>query len=258
VTFRKISDREIDALCTELREVAFNLWWSWNPAAQQLFHELSPFFWEHSNHNAIEVVNWISGQELRTRLREPEFFARVSNVCGSFRSYMTAKQTWVRKNVPAALKAPVAYFSAEFGLHESLRIYSGGLGILAGDHAKSASDLGLPFVGVTLFYRQGYFQQQISNDGWQTERYPASEPAKLPITLVRNAHGEPVTASVQVGNDAIAFQGWRVAVGRGIVYLLDTDLPQNSQHSRDLTAHVYGGDQWVRIGQEILGTARAA
>jgi starch phosphorylase len=252
VTVRKITDREIDALSAELREVAGNLWWSWNPAAQQLFHELSPFFWEHSNHNAIEVVNWISGQELRTRLREPEFFSRVNAVCKSFRSYMTAKQTWVRKNAAAALKAPVAYFSAEFGLHESLRIYSGGLGILAGDHAKSASDLGLPFIGVTLFYRQGYFQQQISNDGWQTERYPVSEPAKLPITLVRDAKGEPVIASVQVGNETVAFQGWTVAVGRGTVYLLDTNLPQNSQHFRDLTAHVYGGDQWVRIGQEIL------
>ena len=249
---RKITDRDIDVLSAELREVAGNLWWSWNPAAQQLFHELSPFFWQHSNHNAIEVVNWISGQELRTRLREPEFFSRVNAVSKSFRSYMDSKETWVRKNAVAALKAPVAYFSAEFGLHESLRIYSGGLGILAGDHAKSASDLGLPFIGVTLFYRQGYFQQQVSNDGWQTERYPVSEPAKLPITLVRDAKGEPVMASVQVGNETVAFQGWTVAVGRGIVYLLDTNLPQNSQHFRDLTAHVYGGDQWVRIGQEIL------
>ncbi len=249
---RKITDREIDTLSAELREVAYNLWWSWNPAAQQLFHELSPFFWEHSNHNAVEVVNWISGQELRTRLREPEFFTRVNTVCRSFRAYMGQKRTWVRKHVPAALKAPVAYFSAEFGLHESLRVYSGGLGILAGDHAKSASDLGLPFVGVTLFYRQGYFQQQISNDGWQMERYPASEPSKLPITLVRGKKGEPVTCSLQLGNETVWFQGWSVAVGRGTIYLLDTNLPQNSQHGRDLTAHVYGGDQWVRIGQEMV------
>jgi len=252
VAVRAIRDKEIDALSAELRALAFNLWWSWNPAAQQLFHELSPFFWEHSNHNAVEVVNWISGQELRTRLREPAFFARVSAVCRSFQLYMNAKQTWVHRNAPAALKTCIAYFSAEFGLHESLRIYSGGLGVLAGDHAKSASDLGLPFVGMTLFYRQGYFQQQISGDGWQMERYPASEPSKLPITLVRDGKGEPVIASVQVGGETVAFQGWKVAVGRGAVYLLDTDLPQNSQPFRDLTAHVYGGDQWVRIGQEIL------
>jgi starch phosphorylase len=249
---RKITDKEIDTLSTELHEVAYNLWWSWNPAAQQLFHELSPFFWEHSNHNAVEVVNWISGQELRTRLREPAFYERVHAVCKSYRAYMSTKRTWVQQHQPAAVKAPVAYFSAEFGLHESLRIYSGGLGILAGDHAKSASDLGLPFVGVTLFYRQGYFQQQISNDGSQMERYPTSDPAKLPIRLVRASNGEPVIVSVQLGNEAVSFQGWSIAVGRGTVYLLDTDLPQNSQQVRDLTAHVYGGDQWVRIGQEIV------
>jgi glycogen phosphorylase len=254
VPTKQISEKQIDALCLDLRELAYNLWWSWNPSAQLVFHELSPFFWEHSNHSAVEVINWISGQELRSRLHDPQFFERVSTACQSFRVYSTAKETWVRKNAPAALKRPVAYFSAEFGLHESLRTYSGGLGILAGDHAKSASDLGLPFVGITLFYRQGYFQQQISNDGWQMERYPTYEPERLPITLVRNPKGDPVVCTVEIGSETVHFQGWAVAVGRGTVYLLDTDLPQNSQHFRNLTAHVYGGDQWTRIGQEsVLG-----
>ena len=249
---RPVSDRQIDALSNQLRELAYNLWWSWNPATQQLFHELSPFFWEHSNHNAIEVINWVSGQELKSRLRDPQFFARVRAVCESFAAYKKSKSTWAAKHAPAALKAPVAYFSAEFGLHESLRIYSGGLGILAGDHAKSASDLGLPYVGVTLFYRQGYFQQQISHDGWQQERYPEYDPARLPITPVLDAKGKPVAVSVQIGNETVHVQGWAIAVGRATIYLLDTNHPENTPQYRNLTAHVYGGDQWMRIGQEIV------
>jgi starch phosphorylase len=252
VARKRISDKQINALVADLRELAYNLWWSWNPAAQQIFHELSPFFWEHSNHNAVEVVNWISGQELRERLRDDAFFAKVARVCEDFQAYLKRKETWTKKNAPGLLKAPVAYFSAEFGLHESLRIYSGGLGILAGDHTKSASDLGLPFVGVTLFYRQGYFQQQISNDGWQMERYPGYDPSRLPVTLVRDAKGDPVICTVEIGGDRVAFQGWAIRAGRAMVYALDTDLPQNDQRFRNLTAHVYGGDQWTRISQEIV------
>ena len=249
---RKISDARVNGLISELHELAFNLWWSWNPAAQQVFHELSPFFWEHSNHNPVEVMRWISGQELRVRLQDPEFYGRVEEACKAFRAYMNRRETWVRRHAPELQKSCVAYFSAEFGLHESLRIYSGGLGILAGDHSKSASDLGLPFYGITLLYRQGYFQQQISNDGWQLERYPTYDPARLPITQVKDAKGKPVVCSVDFGNDKVLFQGWKVQVGRAQIFLLDTDLPENDQRFRDLTAHVYGGDQWTRIGQEIV------
>ena len=252
MALRKISEKQIDALNTELRAVAHNLWWSWNPDAQRLFHELSPFFWEHSNHNAVEVINWISGQELRGRLQNPAYFERVSKVCKRFRAYLGAKTTWAAKHAPSLKRGPVAYFCAEFGLHESLRIYSGGLGILSGDHAKSASDLGLPFYGITLFYRQGYFQQQLSTDGWQQERYPTFEPSKLPISLVKDKKGNPVVCDLQIGRDTIKFQGWTVDVGRVKVFLLDTDLPANDQKFRNLTAHVYGGDQWTRISQEIV------
>ena len=249
---RRNSDRQIDGLIGELRELAYNLWWSWNPAAQQIYHELSPFFWEHSNHNPVEVINWISGQELHGRLQNPDFFDRVNDVCRSFRAYMERKDTWARKHAAPLKKNPIAYFSAEFGLHESLRIYSGGLGILAGDHAKSASNLGLPFVGVSLFYRQGYFQQQISADGWQQERYPGYDPAKMPMMLARDRKGSPIICSLEIGNDRVKFQGWLVRVGRALVYLLDTNLPENEERIRDLTAHVYGGDQWTRVGQEMV------
>ncbi|HSQ75718.1 MAG TPA: DUF3417 domain-containing protein, partial [Bacteroidota bacterium] len=150
---KRISEKQIEQLIQELHDLAYNLWRSWNPAAQRIFQELSPFFWEDSNHNAVEVMSWISGPELKGRLQNPDFFSRVENVCRSYRAYMKEKSTWGSKNATSLKNAPVAYFSAEFGLHESLRIYSGGLGILAGDHTKSASDLGLPLIGISIFYR---------------------------------------------------------------------------------------------------------
>ena len=156
------------------------------------------------------------------------------------------------KNAPQLKNAPVAYFSLEFGLHESLRIYSGGLGILAGDHAKSASDLGLPYAGIGLFYRQGYFRQQISKDGWQQEFYPTYDPSHMPVRPVLDKKGSPLFCSVQIGSTQVVFRAWAADVGRVKVYLLDTNIPQNGQFFRDLSAHVYGGDQSNRIGQEIL------
>jgi glycogen phosphorylase len=253
VATKRISEKQIDTLIADLRHLAYNLWWSWNPDAQQLFHELSPFFWEHGNHNPVEVMNWISGPELRAKLQSHEFFIRVSGVCARFHGYMAKKDTWAKKHA-SSIKSPVAYFSAEFGLHECLRIYSGGLGMLAGDHAKSASNLGLPLVGVSLFYRQGYFQQHLSNDGWQQERYITYDPLKMPITLVKDKKGNPLVCAVEVGQSTVKFQAWRVDVGRIQIILLDTDLPQNDARSREITAHVYGGDQSTRIAQEaVLG-----
>ncbi len=252
VAVKRISGKNIDKLIVELHTLAYNLWWSWHPDAQQIFHELSPFFWEHSNHNPVEVMQWISGPELRGKLQNPEFHKKVSAVCGSFRAYLAKKNTWGAKNAAPLRKKPVAYFSAEFGLHESLRVYSGGLGILSGDHTKSASDLGLPFVGVGLLYNQGYFQQQISGDGWQQELYPTYDPTKLPITLVKDKKGNPIISSVEIGNVSVKFRAWCVQIGRVPLYLLDTFIPQNEERFRYLTAHVYGGDQNTRIGQEML------
>jgi starch phosphorylase len=250
---RKISEKQIDTLIADLRNLTYNLWWSWNPDAQQLFHELSPFFWEHGNHNPVEVINWISGAELRAKLQSREFFEKVNGVCARFDAYLTKKDTWARRHAPS-LKSPIAYFSAEFGLHECLRIYSGGLGILAGDHAKSASNLGLPLVGVSLFYRQGYFQQHISNDGWQQERYITYDPLKMPMKLIKDKKGNPLICSIEIAQSVVKFQAWRVDVGRIQIVLLDTDLPQNDDRSREITAHVYGGDQSTRIAQEaVLG-----
>ncbi len=247
-----ISSKQLDLLAARLRMLAGNLWWSWNPPAQEIFERLSPYMWERSNHNPVEVLHWISPEELRLRLRDPAFRLELQAVWAGFDRYCRARDTWSTRHAPEFRSAPVAYFSAEFGLHESLRTYSGGLGILSGDHAKSASDLGLPFIGISLFYRQGYFQQQISNDGWQMEKYPSYDPSLLPLSPVVDARGRTVVCQVEIANDVIRIQGWQVNVGRARLFLLDTDLPENDRRYRDLTAHVYGGDQWTRISQEIV------
>ncbi|MEW6511701.1 MAG: alpha-glucan family phosphorylase [Bacteroidota bacterium] len=248
----KVTDAAVTAAVEGLHSLAYNLWWSWNPAAQQIFHELSPFTWEESNHNPVEVLQWVSGHELRARLQNAALFSRVQTVLKQFRTYIESRRTWTHKQGKSLAKAPIAYFSAEFGLHESLRIYSGGLGILAGDHAKSASDLGLPFTGVTLFYRQGYFQQQITGDGWQQERYPGYDPSRLPIEPALDRAGNRIAVVVEIGGDTVHVQAWTARVGRVTIYLLDTDHPRNDQRFRDLTAHVYGGDNWTRVAQEIV------
>jgi starch phosphorylase len=251
VTTKRISEKQIDTLITKLRNLAYNLWWSWNPDAQQIFHELSPFFWEHSNNNPIEVMNWIKGPELRARLQNHKFFNKVNHACKAFNTYMAEKNTWAKKHA-SHLRLPVAYFSAEFGLHESLRIYSGGLGTLAGDHVKSTGSLGVPFVGVGLFYRKGYFKQVISEDGWQQESYLTYDPAKLPMTLLIDRKGNPIICSVEIGNSLVQLKAWVVNVGRTQIYLLDTNLPQNDEQFLNLTDQVYGGDYWTRIAQEIV------
>ncbi|HWF17675.1 MAG TPA: alpha-glucan family phosphorylase, partial [Verrucomicrobiae bacterium] len=173
-------------------------------------------------------------------------------VLKAFDAYLNDQNTWTATHAPSLLKNPVAYFSAEFGFHETLPIAAGGLGILAGDHAKSASDLGLGFVGISLFYREGYFQQAINQDNWQTEYYTLLNPKNLPIEPVLDAKGEPLICSVEITMNQVFFQVWRVNVGRNPVYLLDTNRPENPQHFRDLTLRVYGGDTTTRIMQEIV------
>ncbi len=239
------------SLATRLRRLAYNLWWTWNPEAQQIFKELSPLVWRYSEHSAVAVMREISDQELHVRLHDREFHHRVHAVLESFDAYMNATDTWAHRHA-AGLKGPVAYFSAEFGFHESLPIYSGGLGILSGDHTRSASDLGLPFVGITLFYRQGYFRQRINPQGWQEELYPTAEPDTLPLELVVRPEGGRLLNSVEIGHSTVYFQTWRLAVGRVSLYLLDTNLPENDQHFQGLTSTVYGGNIDTRIGQEVV------
>src|SRR5213078_3310768 len=160
---------EITELTVGLNQVARNLWWTWSQEAQELFQQLSPRGWQNLYHNAVAVLHEVSDYELRVRLQDRDFSGQVRAVVDGFNAYMKESKTWGRENAPRFLKHPVAYFSAEFGFHETLPISAGGLGVLAGDHAKSASDLGLGFCGISLFYREGYFQQSINQDNWQSE-----------------------------------------------------------------------------------------
>ncbi|MDQ6632317.1 MAG: alpha-glucan family phosphorylase, partial [Verrucomicrobiota bacterium] len=181
-----------------------------------------------------------------------DFARRVTEVLKNFEAYLTDQNTWGNQHAPGLKKNPVAYFSAEFGFHETLPIAAGGLGILAGDHAKSASDLDVGFAGITLFYREGYFQQTINPDNWQTEYYTLLNPKNLPIEQVLDAQGEPLVGMVEIALNEVYFQAWRVNVGRNPVYLLDTNRPENEPRFRDLSLRVYGGDSTTRIMQEIL------
>ncbi|MCU0784383.1 MAG: alpha-glucan family phosphorylase [Verrucomicrobia bacterium] len=247
-----LSTAEVTEMVAGLNRLARNLWWTGDQEAQELFQELSPRAWQNLYHNAVAILHEVSESELRARLQNPDFAGHVRHVLDDFETYMAEKNTWGQKHAPELAKNPVAYFSAEFGFHETLPIAAGGLGILAGDHAKSASDLGLGFVGVSLFYRQGYFQQAFDVNNWQTEYYTLLDPKNLPLEPVLNPRGEPLVCAVDIGMNQVLFQAWRINVGRVPVYLLDTNRPENEQHFRDLTLRVYGGDSTTRIMQEVL------
>ena len=235
---KPLSAAEVAELVTGLNRLARNLWWTWDQEAQELFQELSPRGWQNLYHNAVAILHEVSEYELRVRLQNRDFAQHVRQVLSDFEAYISEKNTWGAQHALQLAANPVAYFSAEFGFHETLPIAAGGLGILAGDHAKSASDLGLGFVGISLFYREGYFQQAFDANNWQAEYYTLLNPRNLPVEPVLNAKGEPLVCAVDIGMNQVSFQAWRVNVGRVPVYLLDANRPENEQHSRDLTLRV--------------------
>ncbi len=247
-----LTARELGELTAGLRRLARNLWWSWDQEAQEIFHDLSPRGWQNLYHNGVAILAELSDYELRVRLQEPALTERVRRVLANFDAYLADTDTWGRAHAPALQKNPVAYFSAEFAFHETLPIAAGGLGVLAGDHTKAASDLGLGFVGISLFYREGYFQQVINHENWQTESYTRLHPETLPLEAVLDEQGKPIVCMVRIAASAVYFQAWRVNVGRVPVYLLDANRPENESHIRDLTLRVYGGDHGTRIMQEVL------
>jgi len=233
------------------KELTRNLWWSWDTEAKEIFKELSPILWERVNHNPVELLRHISNEELQSRC-QCDLGKKIERVAERFRSYMNEPATWAAANAPELVKNPVAYFCAEFGIHESVRIYSGGLGVLAGDHIKSASDLGINFVGITLFYKEGYFRQYLNHDGWQLEDYPLQYAESLPIEKVIGPDGKDLIISVNIAQSEVFAQAWSLKVGRATLYLLDTNIPANESHYRDICCRVYGGDQNMRINQEIV------
>jgi len=252
MTTKPLTGPELNEIIDGLHRLARNLWWSWDQPAQEVFQELSPRGWQNLYHNPVAILREVSDYELRVRLQDLGLAERVRKVLANFRAYLGEKNTWAAQHAPKLRENPVAYFSAEFALHECLPIAAGGLGALAGDHAKSASDLGLPFIGISLFYREGYFQQAINHDNWQTEHYTLLNPRNLPVEPVLDGKGEPIVCTVRIFGAPVRFHAWRVNVGRIPIYLLDTNRPENDLHYRDLTARVYGGDATTRIMQEIL------
>jgi starch phosphorylase len=235
----------------KLSRLANNLWWSWDPEVTDVFRLIDPELWDEVNHNPVLLLNEYPPDRLEERAREAVLHSRIHWSYRRFREYLHSLTTWGSTHTGVLGQGPVAYFSAEFGLHESLPIYSGGLGVLAGDHLKSASDLGLPLVAIGLYYHEGYFTQAIDSNGWQQESYPQLDTENLPLTIAKNEHG-PIVVSVDTRSGPIFAQVLHLAVGRVNLYLLNTDIPENNPADRALTARLYGGDQRTRIRQELL------
>ncbi len=238
---------KLPARLEPLREMVFNLWWTWEPSARRLYRHLDTALWTKVNHNPVRMLQ-LTRQARLDELAEDEAFLRdLDTVYAAFRTYMERQDTYgsFRRN------ELIAYFSAEFGFHESIPIYSGGLGILSGDHCKAASDLGLNFVGVTLLYRHGYFKQQINKEGWQESVSLNQNFHHLPMQEVRSGE-EPLRVGVDIRGRTVFAKVWEMKVGRVVLYLLDTDIVENSPEDRLITAQLYGGDLEMRIKQEIV------
>jgi starch phosphorylase len=234
-----------------LAALAHNLWWSWDADATSLFRELDPVMWRELGNNPVALLQRIPVDRLEERASQLALHGRINHAYRRMQEYLHSQHTWGAHRAGVLWARPVAYFSAEFGLHESLPIYSGGLGILAGDHVKSASDLGIPLVGVGLYYDQGYFRQRLDLDGWQHEDYIAVDHRVLPLRPALGADG-PVHIAIDTRTGPIHVRVWQLEVGRNTLLLLDSDVDGNQPEDRQLTARLYGGDQRIRIRQELL------
>lgn len=235
-----------------LGELAYNLWWTWNPEAQRLFIQIDRDLWERTNHNPIRFLSMVQRASLNSVTQNRYYLEYYDQIFGDFDDYMRAEETWCSRNHPEYNNRPIAYFSTEFGLHETLPIYAGGLGILSGDHLKGASDLGLPMVAVGFLYTHGYFSQHITEDGWQEAHYIRLNFSELPILPILSEDGEPLTVSVELPGREVKARIWVIHVGRVLLYLLDSDVEGNSISDRELTARLYTSDLDSRISQEII------
>src|SRR5256885_16302850 len=241
----------LPAALEPLREMSFNLWWTWEPSARRLFRHLDPELWNRTNHNPVRMLQLARQARLVEVSQDKNFLRELKEVNEAYRNYLARKDAYGKTGAGNAIEKPIAYFSAEFGFHESIPNYSGGLGILAGDHCKSASDLDLNFVAIGLLYRHGYFRQQIDKDGIQAAINLNQNFYHLPIREVR--HGETkLLVSVPILDREVFARVWELRVGRVNVYLLDTDIPENSAEDRLITAELYGGDLEMRMRQEIV------
>ncbi|MBA2340731.1 MAG: alpha-glucan family phosphorylase [Pyrinomonadaceae bacterium] len=246
--------RVLPAPLAALNRVSWNYWWSWSPDGVAVFRDLDPAVWEECEHNPRKLLEKISEFRLMQMAIDPVYTRRVAKLAAKFDDYVNPKsESWAKNAVKELTPAnPVAYFCAEYGIHNSLPLYSGGLGMLAGDHLKSASDLGLPLVAIGLLYRYGYFRQRLTRDGWQEEHYGEFAPSELSMRPVLDEAGAHVTVEVFMRGRNVRASAWRVDVGRVPLYLLDTNIPENDPTDCWVTGHLYGGDRETRIVQEMM------
>lgn len=243
---------EQKSLHEKLTELSRNLWWSWQPDVSEIYRQIDPTRWSELSHNPVTLLQEWDPERLDARATEMVLHSRVHAAYRKWRKYMSSNDTWGSTHAGNLGFRPTAYFSAEFGIHESLPVYSGGLGVLAGDHLKSASDLGIPLVGVGLYYREGYFSQRIDEDGRQQEVYNEASIDSLPIAPAKAPDGSQIEVQVDTRWGAIFARVWHLQVGRIELYLLDTNVEKNADDIRNLTSRLYGGDQRTRIRQEIV------
>ena len=242
------------ARISRLYELAYNLWWSWHPEARSLYSSLDPELWEQVGHNPVRFLSEVEPQKLEQAAANDDYLKQYDKVIGDFDHYIHPhpNETWFSQTYPELVRKTIAYFSAEFGLHESLPIYSGGLGILSGDHCKEASDLGLPLVCVGFLYPQGYFHQRVTREGVQEASYDKLHFSEVPAVPAVGPDGNEVMISVELPGRRIYAKIWKLIVGRVPLYLMDTDVVPNAPADRELSARLYGGDREIRISQEIV------
>jgi glycogen phosphorylase len=235
-----------------LAELAYDLWWSWTMDAREVFRSLDYSYWRLTAHNPVKMLQVMPRATLDAALTDTQWLARYDRVIARLDATRSAERTWFATECPGAAGKSIAYFSAEFALHQSLPIYAGGLGVLAGDHCKESSDLGVPLVGVGFMYPQGYFHQTVSPEGWQLEVYERLNWPDVAIEQALKPDGSPCIVAVPLGDRAVLTNVWKVSVGRVNLYLLDTGLEENAPQDRDLSARLYGGDRETRLQQEII------
>ncbi len=245
-------DKKIPEKINRLPELTYNLWWSWTPEARNLFKRLDYPLWRRTQHNPVQMLQEMTAEQLKAAAEDIAFVRQYEKVMMLYDQRVKSTDAWFPNTYPNLTNQIIAYFSFEFGLHSSLPIYSGGLGILSGDHAKEAGDLGLPFVGVGFLYPQGYFRQQIPSHGWQEAVYKQLDMNQAPLAPVYLEEDKELHVSVYLGDRNVYARVWHVHVGRISLYLLDTDVDENDPWDRELSARLYSGDSEMRIRQEIL------
>lgn len=250
--FRTITvNPSIPERISRLKELSYNLWFSWTPEALELFERINYQKWTEMQHNPVKFLLQVGREDLEKVTKDSDYLALYDRVMADLDNYM-GSETWFKSKYSNLADKPIAYFSAEFGFHESLPIYSGGLGVLAGDHCKAASDIGLPLVGMGLLYKQGYFTQQINREGWQEAVYPYQNYNEMPVKPTMDAEGKEIIIPVDLPGRTVYLKVWEIQVGRIKIYLMDADITMNNEHDRQLTAQLYGGDKDTRISQEML------